>query len=204
MWWQIAIILLVIFVVWYFMYGNNGTMVMPITNGNCDRNYLNLNNTIRAIWADHVFYTREYMMAAIYNTPNKQAILNRLLRNQEEMGNALGGIYGADVGRAATQLLKEHIMAAGAIVANMNSNRVAEYIANARANADQIADALSKIRIASYEDLQHMLYMHLDLLVEEAKAIAAADGSDVPVFDEVRKQADDMAQGFINGITNRK
>src|SRR5262245_50587427 len=42
-----------------------------------------LKTAMRRLWSDHVIWTREYVVAAIKETPDKDAAAARLLRNQE-------------------------------------------------------------------------------------------------------------------------
>ena len=64
------------------------------------------------LWADHVIWTREYVVAAIANSPDAQAVAGGLLANQEHIGSAIVPFYGEQAGQALTGLLKQHIMVA--------------------------------------------------------------------------------------------
>ena len=44
---------------------------------------------MRKLWSDHVFYTREYIIAAGLGTANADAAADRLLKNQEHIGDAV-------------------------------------------------------------------------------------------------------------------
>jgi hypothetical protein len=59
------------------------------------------------MWTDHVVSTRDYIIAAIGDRPDAQGAANRLMKNQEDIGNAVGQIYGAPAGQQLTTLLKE-------------------------------------------------------------------------------------------------
>lgn len=67
---------------------------------------LALKTAMRRLWSDHVIWTREYVVAAIKETPEKDAAAGRLLRNQEDIGNAVAPLYGDDAGKGLTDLLK--------------------------------------------------------------------------------------------------
>jgi len=64
---------------------------------------------MRRLWADHVIWTRDYVVAAIAGTEDADAIATRLLKNQDDIGNAIVPIYGQDAGAELTRLLREHI-----------------------------------------------------------------------------------------------
>jgi hypothetical protein len=48
-----------------------------------------LKTHMRKLWADHVIWTREYLVAAIAATQDAQTAAGRLLKNQEHLGNAI-------------------------------------------------------------------------------------------------------------------
>src|SRR5207302_10382776 len=76
-----------------------------------------LSDALRRLWADHVIWTRQYIVAAVAGTPDAEAAAGRLLRNQEDIGNAIVPLYGAAAGKELTRLLKEHILIAVDLVA---------------------------------------------------------------------------------------
>ena len=71
---------------------------------------------MRKLWTDHVVWTRDYIIAAVDNKPDASAALNRLMKNQDDIGAAVGKYYGAANGQKLTSLLKEHIAQAGDVV----------------------------------------------------------------------------------------
>src|SRR5438270_10880721 len=71
-----------------------------------------LSDALRRLWADHVIWTRQYIVGALSGAPDAGAAAGRLLRNQEDIGNAIVPLYGAEAGQELTRLLKEHILIA--------------------------------------------------------------------------------------------
>src|SRR5260370_1339036 len=69
-----------------------------------------LSDAVRRLWADHVIWTRQYIVAALAGSPDAEAAAGRLLRNQEEIGNAIVPLYGEAAGAELTHPLKEHIL----------------------------------------------------------------------------------------------
>src|SRR5205807_1814540 len=61
---------------------------------------------------DHVIWTRLYIMEAVAGAADAEAAATRLLKNQEDIGNAIVSFYGAEAGAALTDLLKSHILIA--------------------------------------------------------------------------------------------
>src|SRR5687767_10952166 len=76
-------------------------------------NELALRQNMRELWADHVVWTRAYIVAAVAGDASSASALDRLMKNQEDLGNAIAPYYGAPAGARLTQLLKEHISVAG-------------------------------------------------------------------------------------------
>ena len=68
-----------------------------------------LHQDMRRLWTDHTVWTRDYIVAAVDDKPDAMAAANRLMKNQEDIGNAIAGYYGAAAGQQLTTLLKQHI-----------------------------------------------------------------------------------------------
>jgi uncharacterized protein YceK len=48
-----------------------------------------LHDALRKLWSDHVVWTRLYIIAAAANDASASTAAARLMRNQEDMGNAI-------------------------------------------------------------------------------------------------------------------
>ena len=48
-----------------------------------------LKQDMRKLWTDHVVWTRDYIVAAVGDQPDAQAAAGRLMKNQEDIGNAV-------------------------------------------------------------------------------------------------------------------
>ena len=59
---------------------------------------LSLKEGLRRLWSDHVIWTRDYVVAAIANSPDADTVATRLLKNQEDIGNAIVPFYGKEAG----------------------------------------------------------------------------------------------------------
>src|SRR5262249_54661767 len=68
-----------------------------------------LHQNMRALWSDHVIWTRAYVVAAVADGPDQQAAAARLMKNQEDIGAAVAAYYGQAAGVKLTELLKAHI-----------------------------------------------------------------------------------------------
>lgn len=129
-----------------------------------------LKGEMRKVWIDHTIWTRSYIVSAISNRPDQQDVLNRLLRNQQEIGNVFKPYYGEAAGNKLAALLKEHIRIAGAIVAAAKAGKQTEVNAlqaDWHRNADEIAKFLSALNPNwPFGMLQDILYTHLRLITE--------------------------------------
>ena len=161
---------------------------------------------VRKLWEDHVTWTRVYIIAAIADLPEADAAAQRLLQNQEHIGDAIKPFYGNEAGEQLTALLRDHILTAADLLAAAKSGDAARFEeANERwyDNANQIAAFLS---IANPEhwplvDMQSMMKSHLDLTLEEATARLNEDwAGDVAAYDKVHDEILHMADMLSDGI----
>ena len=77
---------------------------------------LDLNNAMRMLWEDHITWTRMYIVSAVADFPDTGKAAERLVKNQEDIGNAIKPFYGNEAGDKLTLLLKEHILTAAEII----------------------------------------------------------------------------------------
>src|SRR5688572_9725425 len=177
----------------------------PMTAGMGTPAPSDLQTNMRRLWTDLVVWTRGYIVAAVANDPSAQTQAARLLRNQEDIGNAIAPFYGAAAGQQLTTLLKEHItIAVDLLTAAKAGDTTAQNDADRRwrVNADQIATFLSGANPNwPKATLLHMLNMHLDLTTREAVARLTSDWStDTATFDAILSQALEMADALTAGI----
>ena len=137
-------------------------------------------NKFRRLWIDHVLWTSNYITSATTaGAEDQKQVLTRLLKNQEDIGNAVKPVYGEKAGNKLTDLLKEHIVIAGKIVdAAKSGNEALVNQLNKEwyRNADEIAAFLSGANpYLKNEDLKNLLYMHLKLVTNDLSASLAKD-----------------------------
>lgn len=166
---------------------------------------LELRQGMRELWSDHVVWTRAYIVAAVAGDPSASSALDRLMRNQEDLGNAIVPYYGAPAGARLTQLLKEHISIAGELVAAARANESAKQQDADRRwhrNAQDIATFLSEANPNwPRADLLHMLNEHLALTTQEATLRLQRKWSeDTAMFDRIFDQAMSMADALSDGV----
>jgi hypothetical protein len=54
---------------------------------------------MRKLWEDHITYTRNYIISALNDLPDADAVAKRLSKNQDDIGNAVKPYYGEAAGR---------------------------------------------------------------------------------------------------------
>ena len=164
-----------------------------------------LKQDMRKLWTDHVVWTRDYIIAAVADQPDAQAAANRLMRNQEDIGNAVGNIYGAAAGQQLTTLLKDHIsIAVDLIKAARAGDKAGQQKADARwqQNAVDIADFLSKANPHwPRATLVDLMKGHLSTTTTEVVARLNKNWEeDVRAFDEVYRHVLMMSDALADGI----
>ena len=186
------------------------TPSQPLTHDTSDHSpsVIALKQDMRKLWTDHVVWTRDYIIAAIGDQPDAQAAANRLMKNQEEIGNAIATFYGAPAGRELTVLLKEHItIAVDLVTAAKAGDKAAQQRADRKwqQNATAIADFLSKANPNwPRATLVELMQKHLSTTTSEVVARLNKDwDADVRAFDAVHEHVLHMADALSEGIVKQ-
>ena len=163
-------------------------------------------DAMRKLWEEHVTWTRLYIVSAVGALPDAQPTAERLLRNQEDIGDAIKPFYGEAAGDALTALLRPHILIAAEVVDAAiagDTGRVQESLARWYENSDEIADFLSAANPDNWprEALRAEMRHHLDLTLEEAQARLRGDwAADIAAYDSVHAHILGMADILSSGI----
>ena len=168
----------------------------------------NLSQAMRKLWADHVVYTRLYIISAVNGSDDAQATAARLLKNQEDIGNAIAPYYGTAAAQTLTDLLKQHILVAVDVVSAAKANDQAK-LTDAQnrwhANAADLATFLSGANPAwPRQAVLDMLNTHLSLTTKEAvDRLQKNYTDDITNFDAIFNQAMMMADTLSGGIVKQ-
>src|SRR5258705_7666328 len=68
-----------------------------------------LRTAMRELWEDHVTWTRNVIFNIIDDLPGTDEEVKRLLKNQDDIGNAIKPYYGDEAGAKLAALLHTHI-----------------------------------------------------------------------------------------------
>ena len=92
-------------------------MTMPTHSRALSAKSVALHADMRKLWEDHVTWTRLAIISLETGTPDTDATVARLLRNQTDIGNAIKPYYGGAAGNELTRQLRTHILIAADVVA---------------------------------------------------------------------------------------
>lgn len=188
------------------------TTPVPI-NGNV------LKKQMRRLWQDHAVWTRNAIFCMVDGLPGESETLARLMKNQEEIGNAFKPFYGEDAGNKLSALLKVHVSIFAEVVKAQKADNHAsldEATKKWYANADDISEFLNRINVKwALADLITMMNEHLKLTSNESEQrINKNYGADIVAYDKVQneilKMADMLSDGIIKQfpkklhVTNKK
>ncbi len=177
-------------------------------NGAVSKSAVELRLAMRQLWTDHVVYTRDFITSSLAGLDDASKVAERLLKNQDDIGNAIKPIYGEAAGKKLAALLREHILIAADIVGAAkagNNDGVAKGQEKWRANADEIAIFLSKANPNwKLDDMKNMLYKHLATTTNEVLSRLRKDWvSDIGAYDEGYAHMMMFADMLTDGIVKQ-
>lgn len=193
-----------------YLSGNNGRSGIVSTNtattGIHSQKVHDFDLAMRKLWEDHITWTRLYIVEAVAGLPGANDTAGRLLKNQEDIGNAIKPYYGDEAGNKLTALLKDHIMGAVEILtaAKAGDSKKLE-VASKKwyDNADEIAAFLSGANAQNWPlaDMKAGMKMHLDITLAEAVAqLQGKYAESVKDYDKVHEHILGLADLLSNGI----
>lgn len=188
------------------------TTILLILTINFYRNLWTLKMRMRELWSEHVWWTREFLIATLVAAPNADVAATRLMQNQDHIGTAYGAYFGKDRGAALATLLKEHISVAVEVVSTLNTPALEAAVAKWYANADDITRFMSKDGVdltmpvfssSGLADQKSMMSMHLASTTAEVVALAGANfQAAVTTFETVLHEAMMMADMMSREIAH--
>lgn len=163
---------------------------------------------MRQLWEEHIVYTRNYIISDLADLPDKDAVAQRLLRNQDDIGNAIKPYYGDEAGNKLSALLRDHIMVATEVVTAAKGGDKAQLAAAQEkwtANGKEIAGFLSSANPNwPRATLEGMLQKHLDLTSGEVVGRLNKDwAADIKAYDEGHAHMLMFADTLTEGIAKQ-
>ncbi len=167
---------------------------------------MQLHDTMRMLWENHIGYNRIVINAIVAGSPDLNPNIERLLRNQDDIGNAIKPFYGDEAGDELAMLLRAYVQTAGDLVMAIKKGNVAAVGGLQKKwhqNADDIATFLSNANpYWEMQTMKDMLDTHLALTHQEAIARLRMDWTgDVEAFNKgelhILRMADTLTTGII-------
>ena len=158
---------------------------------------------------DHITWTRLAIISLTAGSPDTDATVARLLRNQTDIGNAVKPFYGKAAGSELTRQLRKHILIAADVVAAAKAGdqtKLAEAQARWAKNGDDIARVLASVnpRFWKLAAMKAELRIHLRLTTDEAVARLQGNwAADVAAYDKIHHHALHMSDLLSAGIVNQ-
>jgi len=165
-----------------------------------------LGMAMRMLWEDHITYTRNFIISSLAGLEDTEKVAERLLKNQDDIGNAIKPFFGEEAGKKLSTLLRDHIMIAVDVVKAAKAGRAAELeAANKKwsANAEDIAVFLSGANPNwTRPELSDMLHKHLEYTTQEVVSRLKKDwAGDIQAYDEGHAHmlmfADMLTRGIV-------
>lgn len=163
---------------------------------------------MRKLWEDHIAWTRNFIISDLAGLQDKEAVTNELLKNQNDIGNAIKPYYGDAAGNELTKLLREHILISATVVdAAKENNKTALDSAQQKwtQNADQIATFLSNANPNwNKKDLLDELQMHLDFTTQETLARLQKNWqADITAYNDKEAHMLKFSDELVDGIAKQ-
>lgn len=163
---------------------------------------------MRKLWEEHIVYTRNYIISALAGLPDGDAVAQRLLSNQDDIGNAIKPYYGEAAGKKLSALLRDHIMVATEVVKAAKAGDKTQLTAAQKkwsANGKEIAAFLSGANPNwSKKGLEEMLQKHLDLTTGEVVGRLNKDwAADIKAYDDGHAHMLMFADMLTDGIAKQ-
>jgi hypothetical protein len=167
---------------------------------------LEFRNDMRMLWEDHIVWTRMAIVSFAADLPDFPATAERLLRNQDDIGDAFAPFYGRAAGDDLSALLREHILIAVDVLTAAKAGdqpALDEALARWDTNAVDIATFFNDLNPRNWRrgEMRAMMREHLALTTQEAVARLTGDtAADIAAYDAVHVQAMEMADMLSTGV----
>ena len=168
-----------------------------------------LREGMRQLWEDHIVWTRLAIISLTTGSPDTEATVGRLLKNQTDLGNAVKPFYGKAAGNKLTAELRRHILIAADLIAAAKAGdqaKLAEEQARWAKNGDDVAAVLASVnpRFFKLAVLKAEMQMHLKLTTEEAVARLQGNwAADVAAYDKIHRHILHMSDYLSDGLVKQ-
>ena len=168
-----------------------------------------LMNQLQQLWAQHVYWTRFFIISTAAGLDDLKPVTGRLLQNPKDFAQLLAPIFGVKSACQFQEVLTQHLLIAADLV-NAAKNGETEKANSPRKkwyqNADEIARFLFSIQPCwSEAKWKEMLYSHLQMTEQEA--VLRLQGNyvaDIETFNAIENEALQMANYMFCGLIHSR
>lgn len=206
-----VLIIVVLFTMLPVLLAGNSTLIGSQNQPKIDAQVFR--NDMRKLWEDHSKWTRLFIISTLSDLPDQSETAQRLIQNQNEIGNAIKPFYGDAAGDELAELLREHALTGATMLQSARKadpEAFEDSVERWYSNADEIAEFLQETNQENWplRKTKSMMRIYLDFTLEEALARWNGDfGADVAAHDKVHDQAlkiaDMLSEGLINKFRGR-
>ena len=168
--------------------------------------YQQLRVDMRKLWAEHMEWTYATVDAFFHDQSGLNAKLNRLLQNQQDIGEAIKPYFGNQAGDKLSALLTEHIQLAVPVLSAAQDGddpALTDALDNWYANAQEVGDHFAAINpeVWGKTKLRDMWKTHITQTVGYSVALLQNNLEDAIVkyqeaYDHMMGMGDIMAEGI--------
>lgn len=168
--------------------------------------YKIFSNSMRKLWSDHATWTRNLIIDIAEDAPGTAVDFTRLLKNQEDIGEAIKPYYSEEAGDKLTYLLKEHIVIARNVFTatkSRNTDDLNLMIDSLYENGDAIAMFLSTANPMNWKShhMKEHMKEYIDLTLSEAtNHLNGNYQGSIEAYDEIYSQLLHLADQLSSGI----
>jgi hypothetical protein len=166
---------------------------------------VSLKLALRKLWTEHAVWTHQYIVASIAGSSEAQATAGRLLRNQDDIGEAVGSVYGKAAGAKLTKLLKEHILIAVDLLEAAKAGDTKGFAKQDKrwtANGKDIGAFLSAANpFIDKREVANLLSLHLKLTKDTAVTRLGKDwDAEIAAYDDILVEITTLADRLSDAI----
>lgn len=159
---------------------------------------LNYKLQSRFLWEDHISYTRNAIVSILSNLPDGEAVGQRLLKNQKDIGTFISPYYSTQDVSHFVDLLKQHIVIAVDVVEGKTGAE-----AHWRMNGRDIVNYMQQMNRVFWPTsvTDPMWTKHLDLTIAQVDARTnSLWQQDIDAYDSNHDHMSKFADLFANGV----
>lgn len=165
-----------------------------------------LNDTMRKLWNERVFWNRSLIVTTLGDQQDQQAIIDRLRQNQAELSTSFTTYYGADTARELTRLLEQDQTRLASTVSAAKQGARLDELRNAwKDNARELANFFNEATPeVSEAALARRLEDYTDRSFEQIEARLGQDwAADIKAYDQSRDNALQLGDELVEGLAQQ-